>query len=214
MKNMEKKFYYTDDMFKAYLDENNIKYKKNKNDMPNMKYKLIRDLKEEHMKMKHLEFLKSINSSYRKKENFIMSEESSKTFKCGICYEEKNIDKDGFAKLKCGHKLCVECYSLHIRENNNCPFCRDEICEKPKKIIRLPGEMYHSIIQNNLNQRFEERDNLTFVEYIDKILSPISENSDIAAVVMNDMRNRILTEIREVLKDVIHDTERYYMSFA
>ena len=74
--------------------------------------------------------------------------------------------------------------------------------------------MYHSIIQNNLNQRFQERDNLTFVEYIDKILSPISENSDIAAVVMNDMRNRILTEIREVLKDVIHDTERYYMSFA
>ena len=70
MKNMEKKFYYTDDMFKAYLDENNIKYKKNKNDMPNMKYKLIRELKEEHMKMKHLEFLKSINSSYRKKEKF------------------------------------------------------------------------------------------------------------------------------------------------
>ena len=65
-----KKLFYTDDMFKAYLDENNIKYKKNKNDMPNMKYKLIRELKEEHMKMKHLEFLKSINSSYRKKRKF------------------------------------------------------------------------------------------------------------------------------------------------
>ena len=211
---MEKKFYYTEDMFKNFLEENNITYKKNKNGMPNMKYKLIRELKEEHMKMKHIEFLKSINSSYKKKETFMMSENTSKIFNCGICYEEKNKDIDGFAHLKCGHDLCIECYSLHIRENNNCPFCRDEICQKPKKIIRLPREMYHSIIQNTLNQTFEERDGLTFVEYIGKILSPISENSDIAAIVMNDIKMKILTEIREVLKDVIHDTERYYMSFA
>ena len=199
-------------MFKDFLDENNINYKKNASGMPNMKYKLIRELREEHMKMKHIEFLKSMNSSYRKKETLIKSENTS--FTCGICYEEKHDGKDGFAKLKCGHKLCVECYSLHIRENNNCPFCRDEICAKPKKIIKLPREMYHSIIQNNLNQTFQERDNLSFVDYIGKILSPISESSDIAAIVMNDIKTKILTEIREVLKDVIHDTERYYMSFA
>ena len=76
---MEKNFYYTQDMFKDFLDENNINYKKNASGMPNMKYKLIRELREEHMKMKHIEFLKSMNSSYRKKETLIKSENTSFT---------------------------------------------------------------------------------------------------------------------------------------
>ena len=61
-----------------------------------------------------------------------MSEKmKEEVFECPICYEEV---KDNQVMNKCGHKLCISCFGLHIRENNNCPLCRDEICQKPKNL--------------------------------------------------------------------------------
>ena len=48
---------------------------------------------------------------------------------CIIC----NEPLEGKVELKCGHKMCPECFANHSRVNNTCPFCRDEFAPKVKK---------------------------------------------------------------------------------
>ena len=46
---------------------------------------------------------------------------------CVICMEN-NID-ESFAKTQCGHKFCINCFSIHIRLKSDCPMCRTVLCK-------------------------------------------------------------------------------------
>ena len=47
---------------------------------------------------------------------------------CNICLEDMN--GRGRVVLKCKHVMCPECFAMHARINNTCPFCRDEFAPK------------------------------------------------------------------------------------
>tara|TARA_A100001011_G_scaffold371352_1_gene428593 strand:+ start:2391 stop:2987 length:597 start_codon:yes stop_codon:yes gene_type:complete len=48
---------------------------------------------------------------------------------CAICMEPMK----GKVTLRCGHEMCPDCFAQHARQNNTCPFCREEFSCKPKK---------------------------------------------------------------------------------
>lgn len=62
---------------------------------------------------------------------------------CAICMD----NMQGKVTLKCGHELCPECFAQHSRQNNTCPFCRDEFASKVKKRDIMPDTVMDSILE-------------------------------------------------------------------
>jgi hypothetical protein len=52
---------------------------------------------------------------------------------CIVCYEDVIQGGNGSVKTNCGHIYCVNCFAQHMRRNNNCGYCRQELT---KKIIK------------------------------------------------------------------------------
>lgn len=206
--------------FKTYLDLNGIEYVKRKDGFPNMKYKNIQKMYELHKQLKSLSHNVSNNNnlSQRVENQYQDKKQNPKPESlCNICCDTMN---SGVVHLHCGHDLCANCFALHMRQNNNCPYCRMEICSKPKKIIKMPDCMHERIIYLNIGRTFPQRDNMTINEYIDFRIKQSFELLDISCInhpdserIMKCLRNHLIIEIKEIMKDVMHDTEQYYMSF-
>tara|TARA_B100000963_G_scaffold361975_1_gene401507 strand:+ start:4798 stop:5388 length:591 start_codon:yes stop_codon:yes gene_type:complete len=195
-------FTYTSEDFKNYLDSNNIPYKKRKDGYPNMSYKNIRLLYDNQIKLKKDEYMKKQN------------------IQCFICYDEMI---NGVVKLKCGHTLCPSCFAKHMREQGNCPFCRVEICSRPNKIIKMPINMRSAIVDTNISRRIVERDDLDVHNFIKKKIDDFTNSLNLLVPPENrmrefnkktELRHNIVNEIKEIMKDAIIDTEKYYLSFA
>ena len=73
---------------------------------------------------------------------------------CSICFDKMT---SGVVSLKCGHTMCASCFVYHMRQNNNCPYCREEICIKPKNIIKMPALMCDRIVQLNITRKCPTR---------------------------------------------------------
>lgn len=69
---------------------------------------------------------------------------------CTICMEMIN-DTDKTV-LKCGHKFHASCmFSSVIANNNNCPLCRTNICEKTNIAPQMTGSLMRLFIQDEFN---------------------------------------------------------------
>lgn len=97
---------------------------------------------------------------------------------CAICMEPMQ----GQVTLRCGHEMCPECFAQHARQNNTCPFCREEFSCEPKKppepmpdsvadaIVnrwsrQIPGNYFadHTEVQNNKKTLHEKQDHLRWL---------------------------------------------------
>ena len=213
---MTASFKYCISDFKQYLDLNGIDYVKRKDGFPNMKYKNIQKMYDLHKQLKSLSI--NVSSDNILSQRLEKSEDTKKQeCVCSICCDTMS---SGVVHLKCGHEMCASCFALHMRENNNCPYCRSEICLKPKKIIKMPNCMHDQIINLNVERRFPQRENMTINEYIEFRIKQSFELLDVSCIthpnserIMKCLRNHFIIEIKELMKDVMHDTEQYYISF-
>ena len=80
--------------------------------------------------------------------------------------------------------------------------------------------MYKQIIDVNINRKFPQRENMTIKEYfkfrIDQtyeILNITNETHPELKRITECLQNHFMLEIKEIMKDMIHDTEQYYLSF-
>jgi hypothetical protein len=84
-------------------------------------------------KLKNLFYDQHSQINTNKKQDLDGCEKLESKFLCEICFNEK--EKNETCKLKCGHELCLCCYTHMIytstRENTNigCPFCRADPCD-------------------------------------------------------------------------------------
>lgn len=135
-------------------------YPKTKNGKPNMrfqenqrvKFNIIKEkmLKENKLQNKH-SFTEQKDTNYRN-EVLSLSDDEIESIKrlseeCVIC---RSPMENEYCKLKCDHKFCVSCIMMHARNNNNCPMCRYEICDKPKVPEKLSSLMLSHIVQSDL----------------------------------------------------------------
>ena len=80
--------------------------------------------------------------------------------------------------------------------------------------------MHDQIINLNVERRFPQRENMTINEYIEFRIKQSFELLDVSCIthpnserIMKCLRNHFIIEIKELMKDVMHDTEQYYISF-
>ena len=185
--------------FKNYLDINKIKYKSKKNGFPDLRYKNIINL--------YNEFNNNLNDTNN----------TNDTIDCPICYENINNNK---VILSCNHTFCVKCFSYHIRLVNNCPLCREIICDKPNNNKKkLSNSEIDILIHRQLTTSYTERNNLNLHNYIFKelnkfdTLNKIKLNDQINIdFTKKEIFNNIFKEIIESIKDVTEDIENYYSS--
>lgn len=116
-------------------------------------------------------------------------------YDCAICLETIN---DSMCLLKCKHSFCISCYSEHIRLKNTCPLCRDEICSKPKKMIKISDEGITRLINDEIAKKYPDRDNQTLEDFI-KYHVP---NCLSARMVMS--------EIKQTIRDVSSGVADFY----
>jgi hypothetical protein len=71
---------------------------------------------------------------------------------CAICMNPMQ----GKVSLRCGHEMCPDCFARHSRENNTCPFCREEFSCKPKRLRETMSDSVADAIVEHWSQMVSE----------------------------------------------------------
>ena len=189
-----------------YYKDNEIKeYPTNKNKLPDMrkhfnKYHLTKLQKQKEHEIQIQKDKINIESKLR---NY----QEDKIEECIICYEKMN---NNISILPCGHTCCVSCLMQHARENNNCPTCRKELCIKPKKIEKMPEQVLSNIISREFSKTIEERNGMSLRDYIRYDLMVIVRKKNINIKEVDDILNKLLSEIYHTNKDVGNSIIEWY----
>ena len=91
------------------------------------------------------EFIKTLDPALDF-ESHMLEEEVER--ECIICYETVNNEK---VSIKCGHTYCVGCFVKHMRLNNECAYCRTELCEAPQNKRRMTADMRTGLIERAID---------------------------------------------------------------
>ena len=97
------------------------------------------------------EFLKTLDPALNFESHLIKSLEAEverEKRECIICYETVENEK---VSIKCGHTYCVGCFVKHMRLNNECAYCRTELCEVPQKKRRIDADTRSRLIEEALS---------------------------------------------------------------
>jgi hypothetical protein len=183
-------------------------YPKNANGMPKMNsnrtaYKIIFDQKEKRMMEEYSQLIEQ-----RRKEK--MAEactfriDSSRNEDCPICMEPMQ----GRSILNCSHVFCINCSIEHFRTKQNCPLCRAEVCDAPKKTANIISDQtMATIVEDNLGYVYPERHNFDLYNFILTSASLFRENRKADAF---HFTNDIFEEVRKFGVDVASDVKSWY----
>lgn len=70
---------------------------------------------------------------------------------CLVCNEK--IIGEARVYLDCGHNYCVNCFAQHMRLDNRCGLCRQNVCCKP---INKPKKINYETIYNLISTTIDE----------------------------------------------------------
>lgn len=162
--------------FLEYLKETNklqeVDYITDKG-FPNMKYKKNRELYEE------------FNSKY------------IESFECPVCLCDIS---DSECRLKCSHKLCVDCFANVARMRNDCPMCRSEISTTVVKKIVAPTEhVVDALVLEELDATYSDRDNSDLYDYVNAL---ITNNQEANGGDTESTTSAIVLEVFESMKNI------------
>ena len=186
--------------FANYLKNNSIQYVKRKNGLPNMKFAENRyyyGCFMEELQQK-IAYFKGVQRKLQFDHIEVVSknQENIDNFECVICMDK--ID-DNVCILKCQHKFCVSCFGRHMRENDNCPLCRDIITTtKPKKIEPMPPQIVSSIVKQQILAKYSERNNMDLSNFIVSVFKKYNDD----AVPQMELIRDILMEVQNYGIDV------------
>lgn len=177
--------------FVSFCNKHKYKLVFAKDGSPNMK---IRQNKE------YFEFYKKVLKRNDYNENTEVKE-----FDCVICME---TIKTNSCILDCGHKYCVVCFGHHMRENGNCPMCRQEIIKPPKKKEIMPSETISAMVLNEYLSTYNQRENLSLPNYIRAEINLVTDQNNI-----NNERvcvNNIANEVYRFGHDIVHRVNTWH----
>ena len=179
--------------FIRFCNKNKYQLKINKDGTPNLKNRQNKE---------YFEFYKKVLKRNEDNENTEVKE-----FDCVICME---TIKTNSCILDCGHKYCVVCFGHHMRENGNCPMCRQEIIKPPKKKEIMPSETISAIVMNEYLSTYDERENLSLPNYIRAEINLISNENSVnnEQVCMNNIAN----EVYRFGHDLVHRVNTWHHS--
>ena len=135
------------------------------------------------------EFLKTLDPALDFESHMLKALKAEEKRECIICYETVDNEK---VSIKCGHTYCVGCFVTHMRLNNECAYCRTELCEAPQNKRRIDTDTRSHLIEaalecNNMRDTIKS----DFIRQMrDSITTQILENTP-----RNSRSATLLTEI-------------------
>jgi len=151
-----------------------------------------------------------------KKYNKYVKKRKMKKQKDKCNFEECNICMDlmrGEVKLKCGHKMCPECFAQHSRKTNTCPFCRDDFAPKIKEKTRLSEQLANIMVSEVVEDYFDKDEEDELDEKINELLRLNSE-TDKKLVRINmakaDIKATVYAHMTETARIMYEDVEEWY----
>tara|TARA_Y100000816_G_C26024300_1_gene536005 strand:+ start:303 stop:875 length:573 start_codon:yes stop_codon:yes gene_type:complete len=135
------------------------------------------------------------------------NETTVKEFDCVICMETIQTNT---CILECGHQFCVVCFALHMRENGNCPLCREKIIEPPRKKNHgsMPIDTINTMMLNEYLARYQDRGNLNLPNYVRSEINTLLYNSQSTNQIM--CVDNIATEIYRFGHDLIERVNMWH----
>tara|TARA_B100000925_G_C21975076_1_gene459716 strand:- start:298 stop:981 length:684 start_codon:yes stop_codon:yes gene_type:complete len=128
---------------------------------------------------------------------------------CSICMDEMK----GEVILKCGHKLCPECFAQHSRKNNTCPFCRDEFSPKIQEKSRLSEQVANIMVKEVVEEYFDDEEESEFDEKLDELMKLYKEYPD-QKIRINmakiDIKATLYAHMTETARIMYEDIEEWY----
>ncbi len=145
-------------------------------------------------------FSNRIKKRRKKKEKEVNIEE------CSICMDVMR----GEVTLKCGHKMCPECFAQHSRKSNTCPYCRDEFSPKIEGKARLTQHLADEMVNDVIEDYFDSDEE----NEIDTKLSDLIDLDRDEKVRINmakiDIKSTIYAHMKETARLMCEDIEQWY----
>lgn len=131
---------------------------------------------------------------------------NSNVEECNICMDEMR----GEVMLKCGHKMCPDCFARHSRKNNTCPFCRDVFCPKIEGKARISQQLSEEMVREVVDEYFDTDEE----NELDTKLSDLLELNTNEKVRINmakiDIKSTIYAHMTETARSMYEYTEEWY----
>ena len=127
--------------------------------------------------------------------------------------EECNICMDvmiGEVKLKCGHKMCPDCFARHSRKNNTCPFCCDVFCPKLEGKARISEQLGEEMVREVVDEYYDTDEE----DEINTKLNDLLELNTNEKVRINmakiDIKSTIYAHMTETARSMYEYIEEWY----
>ena len=116
------------------------------------------------------------------------------TTSCNICMDTI----PGNVTLKCGHEMCPECYAMHSRVNNTCPYCRDVFAPELKKEprLRMPIQEAETMVDQNVREYYTE-------DMKDELMSLLA-NSGLSETDTNNIELAVYCHLYQISMNTYH----------
>ena len=145
----------------------------------------------------------------RKKSKIKKQENKCDLEECSICMDVMR----GEVKLKCGHKMCPECFAQHSRKNNTCPFCRDDFAPKIQEKSRLSEQLADIMVREVVEEYFDKDEEDELDDKIKELLRLYTETPK-QNVRINmakaDIKATVYAHMTETARIMYEDVEEWY----
>ena len=146
------------------------------------------------------------SNKYRRNKKMKKQEKNSEVEECSICMDVMR----GEVKLKCGHKMCPECFAQHSRKNNTCPYCRDVFSPKVEGKSRITEQLADEMISEVVEDYFDADEENEIDTKLNELLDLNTNEKVRINMAKIDIKSTIYAHMRETARLMYEDIEEWY----
>jgi len=125
---------------------------------------------------------------------------------CSICMDVMR----GEVKLKCGHKMCPECFAQHSRKNNTCPYCRDVFCPKVEGKARISEQLAGEMVREVVDEYFDADEENELNTKLNELLELNTNEKVRINMAKIDIKSTIYAHMTETARSMYDYIEEWY----
>ena len=149
---------------------------------------------------------KSKKSSKYRKMKMRKQEKGVESEECNICMDVMR----GQVTLKCGHKLCPECFAQHSRKNNTCPYCRDVFSPQVEGKARITEQLGYEMVKEVVEEYFDTDEENEIDTKLNDLLDLNTNDKVRINMAKIDIKSTIYAHMTETARSMYEYTEEWY----
>ena len=149
---------------------------------------------------------RSKNRNKYRKRRMNKEEKNSEDEECTICMDVMR----GEVKLKCGHKMCPECFAQHSRKTNTCPYCRDVFSPKVDGKARITEQLGEEMIKEVVDEYFDTDEENEINTKLNDLLDLNTNEKVRINMAKIDIKSTIYAHMTETARSMYEYIEEWY----